>query len=147
MLYFTWAQSLDLIFGELAEREIQVGKYSVFCDGMLDPIRMELRCALVIIGLERETRAELARALEQVVADRFDTVPRESWFMLGFVPLGTHVIRCDVLEQLSARLAATPPDARAREIQFALTCSAERAQSLARELFRSRRRRKRPRRT
>ncbi|MFT3925365.1 MAG: helicase-related protein [Myxococcales bacterium] len=130
-------------FEGLRERGVSVGRFSVFSLPMLEPTRLALRCALVTASLFRDVRASVALASEHVVADRIDQLGREHWFALGFVQLSSVAVRCDAVEELSLRLSPLSLEERVKEIQFVLSCKPERAQALAQELFRTRKRRKR----
>ncbi len=131
-------------FTELGERAIQMGKFSVYCDAMLDRTRLELRCALMTTAERSANVAAVVRALDRELYDLSSALSREGWFAVGFVPLSSQLVRCDVIERLHARLAPLSLEERPKAIRLALPCSAERAQTLAQELFRTRRRRKRP---
>jgi len=131
-------------FTELGERAIRMGKFSVFCDAMLDRTRLDLRCALMTTAERSTNVAEVVRALDRELNDLSSSLSRDAWFAVGFIPLSSQLVRCDVIERLHARLAPLSLEERPKALRLELPCTMERAQTLAQELFRTRRRRKRP---
>jgi ATP-dependent RNA helicase SUPV3L1/SUV3 len=86
---------------QLASREIHVAHDSVFARAMLGTRELSLRRALT--RLVDPALDQIKSALEETaLATGLPRVARESALRLGFVPLASYLIRCDVLERLRA---------------------------------------------
>jgi ATP-dependent RNA helicase SUPV3L1/SUV3 len=124
----------------LVQREIVVGRHTVYAAPLLASERLTVREALCRAQLGREAAVGLpsTQLLYQRLAATSD---RELALRVGFVPLASWAVRCDVLE----RLAALPPEAAREEAMLMLGASEEEARGLLRELPRGRKRRRRKR--
>jgi ATP-dependent RNA helicase SUPV3L1/SUV3 len=122
----------------LRARRIVVGRQTVYAAHTLEEANLVIREAWLKAWVERDDPlAKLSPSAPVVRAPR--GIVRELCMALGFVLLPSWLVRCDALERL---LALEPAEAaEAASNLFAL--SAEEGQSLARELPRSRRRRRR----
>jgi ATP-dependent RNA helicase SUPV3L1/SUV3 len=124
----------------LTERDIVVGKQTVYAQQLLSPGRLVLREALCQAWFEKHesvmsssTGALFARLPGGVRLDR------ELSLCTGFFALASWLVRCDVLE----RLLALAPDQALEEAQLILGATEEEARGVLRELPRSKRRRRR----
>jgi ATP-dependent RNA helicase SUPV3L1/SUV3 len=122
----------------LAQHGVVFGRHTVYAAPLLTTHALVLREALCRAQAGREGERALASSelLYQRAPAGFD---RELTLCMGFVPRGPWLVRCDVLEQLSA----LAPEAAREEAKLMLGASDDEARSLVGELTRSRRRRRR----
>ena len=122
----------------LAEREVVVGRHTVYVAPLLETTALALREALcrAQAGAAPELALPSSERLYQPAPAKLD---RALALCMGFVARGSWLIRCDVLE----RLAALSPDAARDEAKLMLGASEEEARALIGELPRPRKRRRR----
>jgi ATP-dependent RNA helicase SUPV3L1/SUV3 len=121
----------------IAEREVVVGRQTVYAAPLLAPQRLVAREALckAWVGQDDPCASLSTEALYAKAPPRVD---RELALALGFVVLATWVVRCDVLE----RLLALRPEQALEEAVRLLGAGEEEAKAVLKELPRARRRRR-----
>lgn len=85
----------------LARLGVRVGVYSLYFPSMLKPVPIRLRAGLWMIAHERETIPTLP-AEGRTSMDLPHNAEREFYTTIGYLPLGDHAIRADMVERLAA---------------------------------------------
>jgi ATP-dependent RNA helicase SUPV3L1/SUV3 len=85
----------------LAKLGVRVGVYSLYFPSMLKPVPIRLRAGLWMIGKSRETIPPLP-AEGRTSLDLPRDADREFYAAIGYLPLGDHAIRADMVERLAA---------------------------------------------
>jgi ATP-dependent RNA helicase SUPV3L1/SUV3 len=85
----------------LARLGVRVGVYSLYFPSMLKPVPIRLRAGLWMIAHNRETIPPLP-AEGRTSMDLPPGAEREFYATIGYLPLGDHAIRTDMVERLAA---------------------------------------------
>jgi ATP-dependent RNA helicase SUPV3L1/SUV3 len=85
----------------LARLGVRVGVYSIYFPSMLKPVPIRLRAGLWMIARNRETIPPLP-AEGRTSMDLPRDAEREFYATIGYLPLGDHAIRADMVERLAA---------------------------------------------
>jgi ATP-dependent RNA helicase SUPV3L1/SUV3 len=85
----------------LARLGVRVGVYSLYFPSMLKPVPIRLRAGLWMIARNRETIPPLP-AEGRTSMDLPRDAEREFYATIGYLPLGDHAIRADMVERLAA---------------------------------------------
>ncbi len=85
----------------LARLGVRVGVYSLYFPSMLKPVPIRLRAGLWMIARNRETIPPLP-AEGRTSMDLPRDAEREFYATIGYLPLGNHAIRADMVERLAA---------------------------------------------
>ncbi len=85
----------------LARLGVRVGVYSLYFPSMLKPVPIRLRAGLWMIARNRETIPPLP-AEGRTSMDLPRDAEREFYAIIGYLPLGDHAIRADMVERLAA---------------------------------------------
>jgi ATP-dependent RNA helicase SUPV3L1/SUV3 len=85
----------------LARLGVRVGVYSLYFPTMLKPVPIRLRAGLWMIAHNRETIPPLP-AEGRTSMDLPPGAEREFYAAIGYLPLGDHAIRADMVERLAA---------------------------------------------
>ncbi len=85
----------------LARLGVRVGVYSLYFPSMLKPVPIRLRAGLWMVANNRETIPPLP-AEGRTSMDLPQGAPREFYATIGYLPLGDHAIRADMVERLAA---------------------------------------------
>ncbi|MGZ5911822.1 MAG: helicase-related protein, partial [Reyranella sp.] len=85
----------------LARLGVRVGVYSLYFPSMLKPVPIRLRAGLWMIAHNRETIPPLP-AEGRTSMDLPPGAEREFYATIGYLPLGDHAIRADMVERLAA---------------------------------------------
>jgi ATP-dependent RNA helicase SUPV3L1/SUV3 len=85
----------------LARLGVRVGVYSLYFPSMLKPVPIRLRAGLWMIARNRET-IPLLPAEGRTSMDLPRDAEREFYATIGYLPLGDHAIRADMVERLAA---------------------------------------------
>ena len=85
----------------LARLGVRVGVYSIYFPSMLKPVPIRLRAGLWMIARNRETIPPLP-AEGRTSMDLPRDAEREFYTAIGYLPLGNHAIRADMVERLAA---------------------------------------------
>ena len=85
----------------LARLGVRVGVYSLYFPSMLKPVPIRLRAGLWMIARNRETIPPLP-AEGRTSMDLPPGADREFYATIGYLPLGDHAIRADMVERLAA---------------------------------------------
>jgi ATP-dependent RNA helicase SUPV3L1/SUV3 len=85
----------------LARLGVRVGVYSLYFPSMLKPVPIRLRAGLWMIANNRETIPPLP-AEGRTSMDLPQGAEREFYATIGYLPLGDHAIRADMVERLAA---------------------------------------------
>jgi len=85
----------------LARLGVRVGVYSLYFPSMLKPVPIRLRAGLWMIANNRETIPQLP-AEGRTSMDLPQGAEREFYATIGYLPLGDHAIRADMVERLAA---------------------------------------------
>jgi len=85
----------------LARLGVRVGVYSLYFPSMLKPVPIRLRAGLWMVANNRETIPPLP-AEGRTSMDLPQGVPRDFYATIGYLPLGDHAIRADMVERLAA---------------------------------------------
>ncbi|MDP1965105.1 MAG: helicase-related protein [Reyranella sp.] len=85
----------------LARLGVRVGVYSIYFPSMLKPVPIRLRAGLWMIARNRETIPPLP-AEGRTSMDLPKDAEREFYATIGYLPLGDHAIRADMVERLAA---------------------------------------------
>jgi ATP-dependent RNA helicase SUPV3L1/SUV3 len=123
----------------LRERQIVLGRHSVFAAAMLSNARLTTRAALCQAFAPEPAPAEPHGAVWRATS-RGD---RRRCLRLGFVALGSAGVRCDRLEQLLERLPHFEPATRLAQTSELLGCSEAEAELVLAAVSKPRRRRRR----
>ena len=131
--------------GFLAAHHVVVGRYSVFARDMITPRRRIMRFAFCRASMAdpRAFDAFAAHAYEALLLERPRLSDRPLLIALGFVPLGSLALRCDVLESLPEVLARESPEERRTDVQNLLGVDATLADAVLAALTRKRKRKRR----
>ena len=85
----------------LARLGVRVGVFSLYFPSMLKPVPIRLRAGLWMIARNRETIPPLP-AEGRTSMDLPPDAEREFYATIGYLPLGDHAIRADMVERLAA---------------------------------------------
>ena len=85
----------------LAKLGVRVGVYSLYFPSMLKPVPIRLRAGLWMIARNRETIPPLP-AEGRTSMDLPQGAERDFYAAIGYLPLGNHAIRADMVERLAA---------------------------------------------
>ena len=85
----------------LARLGVRVGVYSLYFPSMLKPVPIRLRAGLWMVANNRETIPPLP-AEGRTSMDLPHGAEREFYATIGYLPLGDHAIRADMVERLAA---------------------------------------------
>src|SRR6185369_1621490 len=85
----------------LAKLGVRVGVYSLYFPSMLKPVPIRLRAGLWMVAKNRETIPPLP-AEGRTSMDLPQGAPRDFYATIGYMPLGDHAIRADMVERLAA---------------------------------------------
>ncbi|MDP2334792.1 MAG: helicase-related protein [Reyranella sp.] len=85
----------------LARLGVRVGVYSIYFPSMLKPVPIRLRAGLWMIARNRETIPPLP-AEGRTSMDLPRDAERDFYATIGYLPLGDHAIRADMVERLAA---------------------------------------------
>ncbi|MBX9943705.1 MAG: hypothetical protein K2Y40_06470 [Reyranella sp.] len=85
----------------LARLGVRVGVFSLYFPSMLKPVPIRLRAGLWMIARNRETIPPLP-AEGRTSMDLPRDAEREFYATIGYLPLGDHAIRADMVERLAA---------------------------------------------
>ena len=85
----------------LARLGVRVGVYALYFPSMLKPVPIRLRAGLWMIAHNRETIPPLP-AEGRTSMDLPPGAEREFYATIGYLPLGDHAIRADMVERLAA---------------------------------------------
>src|SRR5262249_28174053 len=86
----------------LARLGVRVGVYSLYFPSMLKPVPIRLRAGLWMVARNRETIPPLP-AEGRTSIDLPRDADRDFYATIGYLPLGDHGIRADMVERLTAR--------------------------------------------
>lgn len=85
----------------LAKLGVRVGVFSLYFPSMLKPVPIRLRAGLWMVAKNRDTIPPLP-AEGRTSMDLPQGAEREFYAAIGYVPLGDHAIRADMVERLAA---------------------------------------------
>ena len=85
----------------LAKLGVRVGVYSLYFPSMLKPVPIRLRAGLWMIARSRDTIPPLP-AEGRTSMDLPHGAERDFYAAIGYLPLGDHAIRADMVERLAA---------------------------------------------
>jgi ATP-dependent RNA helicase SUPV3L1/SUV3 len=85
----------------LARLGVRMGVYSLYFPSMLKPVPIRLRAGLWMISRNRETIPPLP-AEGRTSLDLPRDAERDFYAAIGYLPLGSHAIRADMVERLAA---------------------------------------------
>ncbi len=102
----------------LAKLGVRVGVFSLYFPSMLKPVPIRLRAGLWMVANSRETIPALP-AEGRTSMDLPQGAERSFYAAIGYVPLGDHAIRADMVERLGAMARAAVRESRenARKVQ------------------------------
>jgi ATP-dependent RNA helicase SUPV3L1/SUV3 len=80
---------------------VRVGVFSLYFPSMLKPVPIRLRAGLWMVANNRESIPPLP-AEGRTSMDLPQGVPRDFYATIGYLPLGDHAIRADMVERLAA---------------------------------------------
>jgi ATP-dependent RNA helicase SUPV3L1/SUV3 len=95
----------------LARLGVRVGIYSLYFPSMLKPVPIRLRAGLWMIAKNRETIPALP-AEGRTSMDLSRDAQRDFYAAIGYLPLGDHAIRADMVERLAAMARHAVRDSR-----------------------------------
>ncbi len=95
----------------LARLGVRVGVYSLYFPSMLKPVPIRLRAGLWMVAHNRETIPPLP-AEGRTSMDLPPGAEREFYATIGYLPLGDHAIRADMVERLAAMARHAVRDSR-----------------------------------
>jgi ATP-dependent RNA helicase SUPV3L1/SUV3 len=95
----------------LARLGVRVGVFSLYFPSMLKPVPIRLRAGLWMIAKNRETIPPLP-AEGRTSMDLPRDADRDFYAAIGYVPLGDHAIRADMVERLAAMARHAVRDSR-----------------------------------
>jgi ATP-dependent RNA helicase SUPV3L1/SUV3 len=103
----------------LARLGVRVGVYSLYFPSMLKPVPIRLRAGLWMIARSRDTIPPLP-AEGRTSMDLPRGSERDFYSSIGYLPLGDHAIRADMVERLAAMARQAVRESReaARQAQF-----------------------------
>ncbi|MCW5737484.1 MAG: helicase [Enhydrobacter sp.] len=95
----------------LAKLGVRVGVYSLYFPSMLKPVPIRLRAGLWMVARNRDSIPPLP--IEgRTSMDLPQGAEREFYSAIGYLPLGNHAIRADMVERLAAMARAAVRDSR-----------------------------------
>ena len=95
----------------LARLGVRIGVFSLYFPSMLKPVPIRLRAGLWMIAKNRETIPTLP-AEGRTSMDLPRDAERDFYATIGYLPLGDHAIRADMVERLAAMARAAVRDSR-----------------------------------
>ena len=95
----------------LARLGVRVGVFSLYFPSMLKPVPIRLRAGLWMIAKNRETIPPLP-AEGRTSMDLPRDAERDFYAAIGYLPLGDHAIRADMVERLAAMARGAVRDSR-----------------------------------
>ena len=95
----------------LAKLGVRVGVYSLYFPSMLKPVPIRLRAGLWMIAGSRDSIPQLP-AEGRTSIDLQPGADREFYAAIGYLPLGDHAIRADMVERLAAMARHAVRDSR-----------------------------------
>lgn len=95
----------------LARLGVRIGVFSLYFPSMLKPVPIRLRAGLWMIAKNRETIPTLP-AEGRTSMDLPRDAERDFYTTIGYLPLGDHAIRADMVERLAAMARAAVRDSR-----------------------------------
>lgn len=95
----------------LARLGVRVGVYSLYFPSMLKPVPIRLRAGLWMVANNRESIPPLP-AEGRTSMDLPQGAPRDFYATIGYLPLGDHAIRADMVERLAAMARHAVRDSR-----------------------------------
>ncbi|MFN4016292.1 MAG: helicase-related protein [Reyranella sp.] len=95
----------------LARLGVRIGVFSLYFPSMLKPVPIRLRAGLWMIAKNRETIPTLP-AEGRTSMDLPRDAEREFYSAIGYLPLGDHAIRADMVERLAAMARAAVRESR-----------------------------------
>jgi len=85
----------------LAKLGVRVGVFSLYFPSMLKPVPIRLRAGLWMVARNRDS-IPLLPAEGRTSMDLPQDAPRDFYGAIGYLPLGNHAIRADMVERLAA---------------------------------------------
>jgi ATP-dependent RNA helicase SUPV3L1/SUV3 len=95
----------------LARLGVRIGVFSLYFPSMLKPVPIRLRAGLWMIAKNRETIPTLP-AEGRTSMDLPQDAERDFYAAIGYLPLGDHAIRADMVERLAAMARAAVRESR-----------------------------------
>ena len=95
----------------LAKLGVRVGVFTLYFPSMLKPVPIRLRAGLWMIARSRDTIPPLP-AEGRTSMDLPIGAERDFYATIGYIPLGNHAIRADMVERLAAMARAAVRDSR-----------------------------------
>jgi ATP-dependent RNA helicase SUPV3L1/SUV3 len=95
----------------LAKLGVRVGVFSLYFPSMLKPVPIRLRAGLWMVAKNRDTIPQLP-AEGRTSMDLPANAERDFYAAIGYLPLGNHAIRADMVERLAAMARAAVRDSR-----------------------------------
>ena len=95
----------------LAKLGVRVGVFTLYFPSMLKPVPIRLRAGLWMIARNREMIPTLP-AEGRTSMDLPPNAERDFYATIGYIPLGNHAIRADMVERLAAMARAAVRDSR-----------------------------------
>jgi len=95
----------------LAKLGVRVGVFTLYFPSMLKPVPIRLRAGLWMIAKNRDTIPTLP-AEGRTSMDLQPGAERDFYATIGYIPLGNHAIRADMVERLAAMARAAVRDSR-----------------------------------
>jgi ATP-dependent RNA helicase SUPV3L1/SUV3 len=95
----------------LAKLGVRVGVFTLYFPSMLKPVPIRLRAGLWMIAKNRDTIPTLP-AEGRTSMDLPANAERDFYATIGYIPLGNHAIRADMVERLAAMARAAVRDSR-----------------------------------
>jgi ATP-dependent RNA helicase SUPV3L1/SUV3 len=95
----------------LARLGVRIGVFSLYFPSMLKPVPIRLRAGLWMIAKNRETIPQLP-AEGRTSMDLPRDAERDFYSAIGYLPLGDHAIRADMVERLAAMARAAVRESR-----------------------------------
>ena len=114
----------------LARLGVRVGVYSLYFPSMLKPVPIRLRAGLWMVANNRETIPPLP-AEGRTSMDLPQGAPRDFYATIGYLPLGDHAIRADMVERLAAMARHAVRESREAARRDAAAAAAEEARARA----------------
>jgi ATP-dependent RNA helicase SUPV3L1/SUV3 len=114
----------------LAKLGVRVGVFTLYFPSMLKPVPIRLRAGLWMVARNRDTIPTLP-AEGRTSMDLPPGAERDFYATIGYIPLGNHAIRADMVERLAAMARAAVRDSRenARRAQQEKKAEAEPAKA------------------
>jgi ATP-dependent RNA helicase SUPV3L1/SUV3 len=95
----------------LAKLGVRVGVFTLYFPSMLKPVPIRLRAGLWMVARNREMIPTLP-AEGRTSMDLPQNTERDFYATIGYIPLGNHAIRADMVERLAAMCRAAVRDSR-----------------------------------